>query len=56
MKPGLRQAEEEHVQWPCHQERAHVTPEWIAQNNAKQRAYEQQREEWRALVGIKLDE
>lgn len=33
--------------------RVEVTPEWLAENEAKQKAYEQKRAEWLVLVGIK---
>jgi hypothetical protein len=33
--------------------RVEVTPEWYAMNEAKQKAYEQERAEWRRLVGIR---
>jgi hypothetical protein len=32
--------------------RVEVTPEWIAMNERKQRAYERKRAEWRKQVGI----
>jgi hypothetical protein len=33
-------------------ERAPVTAEWLAENEAKQKAYEDRRREWRKRVGV----
>lgn len=53
MKPGSSRAQRQLEAWSRIVHRVEVTPDWIAENEAKQRAYEQQRREWRELTGIK---
>jgi hypothetical protein len=49
VEPGSCQAEHIHGGLARPLDRVPVTPEWLAENDAKQRAYETRRREWRRL-------
>ena len=52
LDPGSCQAVRVEAALSIPVERVSVSPEWLAENEAKQKAYEQQRREWRKLVGV----
>jgi hypothetical protein len=52
VEPGSCQAERIHADLTRPFDRVPVTPEWLADIEAKQKAYESTRRGWRALVGI----
>jgi hypothetical protein len=53
LEPGSCQAEQVHANLARPLNRVPVTPEWLAENEAKQKAYEAKRAEWRKLAAIK---
>ena len=52
VEPGSCQAVRIEAALSLPVQRVRVTPGWLAENEAKQKAYEQRRAEWRKLVGI----
>ena len=52
LEPGSCQAERVHANLARPLNRVLVTPEWLAENEAKQKAYEGTRAQWRKRVGI----
>jgi hypothetical protein len=52
VEPGSCQAQRDLALWSRSDHRVPVTDEWLERNEAKQKAYEAKRREWRKQVGI----